>query len=72
MGRRFDRPVRPAAGARAPRRLGGRELCVARTAGEVASAFRPGLLAEAFVDGVEMSVESLLAGGELLFRNPTR
>ncbi len=51
---------------------GGRELRVARTAGEVAAALRPGLLAEAFVDGVEMSVESLLAGGEVLFRNPTR
>ncbi len=51
---------------------GGRELYVAQTAGEVAAAMRPGLLAEAFVNGVEMSVESLLAGGEVVFRNPTR
>lgn len=51
---------------------GGRGVSIARTAGELARALQPGLLAEGFVDGVEMSVESLVVDGAAVFRNATR
>jgi biotin carboxylase len=51
---------------------GGRGVTMARTRSEVARGLIPGLLAEGFVDGREMSVETLIWRGQTLFRNPTR
>lgn len=51
---------------------GGRGVHVARTRGDLLAHLRPGLLAERFVRGVEMSAETLLCEGHVLFRNHTR
>lgn len=50
---------------------GGRGVRVCKSAEEVGEHLRPGLLAEAFVEGTEMSVETFRAGGKTLFRNRT-
>ncbi|GIW71107.1 MAG: argininosuccinate lyase [Planctomycetota bacterium] len=50
---------------------GGRGTVLARDLAAVAAALQPGWLAEAFVDGIEMSVETLQAAGQVLFVNPT-
>lgn len=50
---------------------GSRATSVARSIDEVRAAMAPGLQAESFVSGVEMSVEGLVSGGQLRFRNPT-
>lgn len=50
---------------------GGRGVVLCHTASEVAQNLRPGLLAEGFVEGVEMSVETFRSAGETLFRNHT-
>ncbi len=51
---------------------GGRGVTVCTTAEEVAHALRPGMLAEAFTTGVEMSVESFRIHSRTVFRNHTR
>lgn len=51
---------------------GGRGVWVCQTAAEVSERIVPGLLAEGFVSGTEMSVETFRADGRTLFRNPTR
>lgn len=51
---------------------GGRGVQIVRSMADLAAAMRPGLLAEAFVYGVEMSVECLLFDGRPIFRNHTR
>lgn len=51
---------------------GGRGVAIGRTREEVVRGLKPGQLAEAFVDGIEMSVESLMFMGEAVFRNQTR
>ncbi|HJL17308.1 MAG TPA: ATP-grasp domain-containing protein [Sandaracinaceae bacterium LLY-WYZ-13_1] len=50
---------------------GSRGTVVARTPGEVRAALAPRSMVEAFVSGVEMSVESLVQGGEVRFENLT-
>ncbi len=56
-----------------PRDLSGaRGLVIARTREEAAAGLRPGLVAERFIHGVEMSVESFRRGGRTLFASPTR
>jgi len=54
---------------------GSRDLVIAKTLAEVRAAIqgaaRAELIAEELVKGVEMSVESLVAGGSLLFTNPS-
>ncbi len=50
---------------------GGRGTRVVRDPGEVPAALPPGWMAESFVDGVEMSVETLVVGGRTVFANPT-
>lgn len=50
---------------------GSRGLVVARDLAAALRAPRDGYLAERFLDGVEMSVESFVADGEVLFTNPT-
>lgn len=50
---------------------GSRGTVVATDLAAVRGAIRPGWMAERFVSGVEMSVESIVAGGEVLFQNPT-
>jgi biotin carboxylase len=50
---------------------GGRGTVLVREAEWVPFCLRPGWLAESFVDGVEMSLESWVHGGEILFANPT-
>lgn len=51
---------------------GGRGVHVSYTRADLLAHLRPGLLAERFTRGVEMSVETLLARGAVLFRNHTR
>ncbi|MBI4613560.1 MAG: ATP-grasp domain-containing protein [Planctomycetes bacterium] len=50
---------------------GSRGTVVATDLDAVRGALQPGWMAERFVSGVEMSVESIVAGGEVLFQNPT-
>ncbi len=54
---------------------GSRGTSLARSLDEVRAGLQagwgPGWMAESYVRGVEMSVESLVAGGRILFRNPT-
>jgi biotin carboxylase len=50
---------------------GGRGVVLCRTVQEVARNLHPGLLAEGFVEGIEMSVETFRLAGETLFRNHT-
>ena len=54
-----------------PRSSGSRGQVVARNLDEVRQALPQAALAERFVQGREMSVESLVAEGELVFSNPT-
>jgi biotin carboxylase len=51
---------------------GGRGVWVCGSKEEVAAHLRAGLLAEGFVRGTEMSVESFRHGGRTVFRNHTR
>lgn len=51
---------------------GGRGVWICQTPDELATKLRPGLLAEGFVTGTEMSVETFRAAGLTLFRNPTQ
>lgn len=48
---------------------GGRGTVIARDEAEVARAIAPGLMAERFVRGVELSVESVVQRGEIVFEN---
>jgi len=50
---------------------GGRGQSLARDAREAREAIAPGMLAERFVHGREMSVESFVHEGRVLFENPT-
>jgi biotin carboxylase len=50
---------------------GSRGAVVARQQAEVEAALRPGMLAESFVHGIEMSVESFVLNGEVRFTNLT-
>ncbi len=50
---------------------GGRGARVVRRREELGEPLAPGRIAESFVDGVEMSVESLVAGGKPVFVNAT-
>lgn len=50
---------------------GGRQNQVVRRRDEVPARLRTGWLAEAFVDGIEMSVESFVHDGTAIFTNPT-
>jgi biotin carboxylase len=51
---------------------GGRGVWICQTVAELATRLRPGLLAEGFVSGTEMSIETFRAGGITVFRNPTQ
>lgn len=51
---------------------GGRGMRVVRSDQELAAELVPGELAETFVEGLEMSLETLLQDGEVLFQNSTR
>lgn len=51
---------------------GSRGVWVCDSEREVRNHFRPGLLAESFVTGAEMSVETFRAAGGTVFRNHTR
>lgn len=51
---------------------GGRGVVFCRTATELTTWLRPGLLAESYVTGTEMSVETFRSGGVTVFRNHTR
>lgn len=51
---------------------GSRGTRIARDAADVPDALPPGWLAEAFVDGVEMSVESLVVDGQTVWISPTQ
>ena len=51
---------------------GGRGTRVLRDASEVPERVPDGWLAESFVEGVEMSVEQMVHGGEAIFFNPTQ
>lgn len=51
---------------------GGRGVWICRNEAEVSEHLRPDLLAESFIDGVEMSVETFRTGGATLFQNHTR
>jgi biotin carboxylase len=50
---------------------GGRGNVVARTERDVARAMTPGLMAESFVQGIELSVESIVQNGHIVFENVT-
>jgi biotin carboxylase len=50
---------------------GSRGAIVAREQREVEAALQPGMLAESFAHGIEMSVESFVQDGEVLFTNLT-
>ena len=50
---------------------GGRGVWICNSAEEISAHLRPGLLAEGFIEGVEMSVETFRAHGKALFRNYT-
>lgn len=50
---------------------GGRGMVVARDAGEVRAALKDGWIAERYVRGVELSVESLVQRGAVVFENVT-
>lgn len=50
---------------------GARGAVIAKTQLDVESHFAPGLLAESFVHGLEMSVESVVANNKILFTNIT-
>ena len=50
---------------------GSRGTVVVRDAADVPDALPPGWMAESFVDGVEMSVESLVVADRAVFVNPT-
>ena len=51
---------------------GSRGTQVVRDAAEVPDTLPPGWMAESFVDGVEMSVESLVVDGETVWTSPTQ
>lgn len=51
---------------------GGRGVHVSHTRDDLLAHMRPGLLAERFTRGIEMSVETLLHEGAVLFQNHTR
>ncbi|PAP77927.1 ATP-grasp domain-containing protein [Rubrivirga marina] len=51
---------------------GSRGTVVVRDAAEVPPALPPGWMAESFVDGVEMSVESFVVDGEAVWISPTQ
>jgi hypothetical protein len=51
---------------------GGRGVMFCHTAADVGSLLRPGLLAESYVAGTEMSIESFRSQGRTVFRNHTR
>ena len=51
---------------------GGRGTQIIRDASELPEALPPGWMAESFVDGVEMSVETICLDDEPLFINPTQ
>ncbi len=55
-----------------PQSSGGRGVHIVETAADVAAQMQPGLLAEALVSGVEMSIETLQVAGAVRFRNRTR
>jgi len=50
---------------------GGRGVWVCERISEIARHLRPGLLAEGFVEGLEMSIETFHANGEVIFQNHT-
>ena len=50
---------------------GSRGVTIARSAGEVPERLLKGWMAESFVSGYEMSVESFIVGGEPVFENAT-
>lgn len=50
---------------------GSRGSTIARAQGDVEDMVVPGLLAESFVHGLEMSVESFVVDGRIVFANPT-
>ncbi|MHC4391867.1 MAG: ATP-grasp domain-containing protein [Planctomycetota bacterium] len=50
---------------------GGRDTTIARTRRDVLAALRPGWIAERFLEGAEMSIETLQASGDVLLVNPT-
>jgi biotin carboxylase len=50
---------------------GSRGYVIASSREEVAAALQPGLLAERFIHGIEMSIETFRQGGRTLFANPT-
>ena len=50
---------------------GARGVVICRNQQDVAAHFKPGLLAEAFVDGKEVSVETFVRQGEPIFHNIT-
>lgn len=50
---------------------GGRGMRIVRRLDEVPPAIPPGWMAESFVEGVEMSLESLIVQGRPIFTNPT-
>lgn len=50
---------------------GGRGVWICKTAAEVSQNLKPGLLAEGFVSGEEMSVEAFRCDGKTIFLNPT-
>ena len=51
---------------------GGRGVRVCHNHRELSTALAPGLLAEAFIHGTEMSIESFMLGKRTLLRNHTR
>ena len=50
---------------------GSRGLVIAKSLDQVKAAARPGLMAERFIAGKEMSIESFISGGKILLVNPT-
>lgn len=50
---------------------GGRGTIIARDPDTVRSALQPGWIAESFVAGTEMSLESFAVAGQVIFTNPT-
>ncbi len=50
---------------------GGRGTVIAKTYAEVARHLQPGLMAESYVHGLEMSVESFVVDGKIRFVNPS-
>ncbi|YCM44465.1 ATP-grasp domain-containing protein [Verrucomicrobiaceae bacterium 227] len=50
---------------------GGRGVWICKSVPEISQHLRPGLLAEGFVEGLEMSVETFRINGRSVFQNPT-